>query len=265
MANTIKSEFGVMLRAARDARKLSRANLARRLGISAKTIQSWESGRTFIERLDLIPQLEAELECSLSGLIARAAGSHSPTLPDSDSGPSESIGTALREKLHTRPGPLAVKFIPVPGLPPGRPVDPERLEAEWVALPLLKMSILAKPVASLELRDVVRHVLIPREWVPRASILVASRVSDSAMQPVLPLGSTVIINLRPQSPAALAGRPVLLDLAERGTRIRQLEPNSGSGGSGFQVTGISARQRFSFKPEQGDRILGTVVGVLTQL
>ncbi|MDR1535410.1 MAG: helix-turn-helix domain-containing protein, partial [Planctomycetota bacterium] len=48
MSKNIKFEFGRLLRQSRDAKGMSRVSLARRLGISPKTIQSWEMGRTFI-------------------------------------------------------------------------------------------------------------------------------------------------------------------------------------------------------------------------
>jgi transcriptional regulator with XRE-family HTH domain len=54
----MKQRFGKTLRKARDSNRLSRAKLGEMLGVSMKTIQSWEMGRTFPEDLDLIPDLE---------------------------------------------------------------------------------------------------------------------------------------------------------------------------------------------------------------
>lgn len=57
----IRKRFGEKFRLARDDASLSRAKLAKKLGISPKTIQSWEMGRTFIEDLSLIPKLNRAL------------------------------------------------------------------------------------------------------------------------------------------------------------------------------------------------------------
>ncbi len=70
--DTIKTKFGKLFRAARDTKRLSRAALGMRLGISPKTIQSWENGRTWIEKLSLIPAIESELDVSISEIIRRA-------------------------------------------------------------------------------------------------------------------------------------------------------------------------------------------------
>lgn len=58
----IRKRFGEKFRLARDEMNFSRAKLAKKLGISPKTIQSWEIGRTFIEDLSLIPKLNRTLQ-----------------------------------------------------------------------------------------------------------------------------------------------------------------------------------------------------------
>ncbi len=189
MPKDIKAEFGRLMRLSRDAKGMSRATLAMRLGISPKTIQSWEMGRTFIERLDLIPQLEAELECSLSTLIARATGA---TVAAEDRPPAieeHQMGLASQQRLLTRPGPLSPKFTLADASAAAG--DSEDMEAEWVSVPLLKPAALLGPVFEIQPKDIIKHILIPREWVPRAGVLVAVRMGDSAMMPMIPLGATV--------------------------------------------------------------------------
>lgn len=58
---TIKKAFGEKFKMARNATGYSRAKLSVELGVSAKTIQSWETGRTFPENMSLIPEVEKKL------------------------------------------------------------------------------------------------------------------------------------------------------------------------------------------------------------
>lgn len=67
---SIKTIFGQAFKTARLNKRLSRAALAGRLGISPKTIQSWEMGRTFVEKLDIIPLIEQELGVSFTSLLS---------------------------------------------------------------------------------------------------------------------------------------------------------------------------------------------------
>ena len=77
----IKKSFGKALRLAREAKGFSRANLALRLSISAVSIASWESGRTFIQRLDLIPKMEEELGISIPHILAESLAGKKLTFP----------------------------------------------------------------------------------------------------------------------------------------------------------------------------------------
>jgi transcriptional regulator with XRE-family HTH domain len=237
-----------------------------RLGISPKTIQSWEMGRTFIERLDLIPQLEAELECSLSGLIAKATGA---TVAAADEVRSESeammtehqMGTASQQKLLTRPGPLSPKFT-INTLTPGEEFDLEKLEGDWAAVPLLKPAAVLNPVFGIQPRDIIKHVIIPREWVPRAGVLVAVRMGDSAMMPMIPLGATVVIDMRPMSLTKALTRITALEFAGKGLRIRKVVKDMVSDRYyGASVT-EHGRAQMQIRENKGDRILGEVIGVL---
>lgn len=267
MPKDIKAEFGRLMRISRDAKGMSRATLAMRLGISPKTIQSWEMGRTFIERLDLIPQLEAELECSLSTLIAKATGA---TVGVSAPGEIETLehldghqmGEASQQRLLTRPGPLSPKFTLTTSVDAAATEDAERLEGEWVSVPMMKPTAVLNPIFEAQPKDVVRHVIIPRDWVPRAAVLVAVRMTDSAMMPMIPLGATVIIDLRPLPYEKALGRIAAIEFIGKGLRIRRVKRDeTGERYYGAAVT-EHGRAQIQIRPHKGDRILGEVIGIL---
>lgn len=286
MPKDIKAEFGRLMRMSRDAKGMSRATLAMRLGISPKTIQSWEMGRTFIERLDLIPQLEAELECSLSTLIAKATGA---TVGSNGNGngngngdghgngtagypeplgqvvDEHQMGTASQQRLLTRPGPLSPKFTLTTAASVASNGDAERFEIEWVSVPMLKPGAVLNPVSETQPKDILRHVIIPREWVPRAGVLVAVRMGDSAMMPMIPLGATVIIDLRPIPLDKAISRIAALDFAGKGLRIRRVVRDmAGERYYGASIT-EHGRAQIQIRPNKGDRILGEVIGVLAPI
>ena len=270
MPKDIKAEFGRLMRLSRDAKGMSRAALAMRLGISPKTIQSWEMGRTFIERLDLIPQLEAELECSLSTLIAKATGA--TVAGGNGNGGDEEIampavdemqmGTASQQRLLTRPGPLSPKFNLTTAAAVAANGDSDRLEIEWVSVPMLKPNAVLNPICDIQPKDIIRHVIIPREWVPRAGVLVAVRMGDSAMMPMIPLGATVVIDLRPVSLEKAISRIAAIEFAGKGLRIRRVVRDmAGERYYGASIT-EHGRAQIQIRPPKGDRILGEVIGVL---
>ena len=267
MPKDIKAEFGRLMRLARDSKGMSRATLAMRLGISPKTIQSWEMGRTFIERLDLIPQLEAELECSLSGLIAKATGATAPgvSAAEPDIVPAvvseAQMGIVSQQKLQTRPGPLSPKFS-VTAIPASAgEIDLDSLESEWVAVPMLKTAAVLNPVFGIQPRDILKHVIIPREWVPRAGVLVAVRMSDSAMMPMIPLGATVIIDMRPLPLDKMLSKIAAIEFSGKGLRIRRVVRHMT--GERFLGAGMTdhGRTPIQIRPDKGDRILGEIIGV----
>lgn len=270
MPKDIKAEFGRLMRLSRDAKGMSRATLAMRLGISPKTIQSWEMGRTFIERLDLIPQLEAELECSLSTLIAKATGAivaTPPVAPDiaPNNGGDVQMGTASQQKLLTRPGPLAPKFNLSTAAAIASNGDAEKFEVEWVSVPMMKPTAVLNPIFETQPKDVIRHVIIPREWVPRAGVLVAVRMGDSAMMPMIPLGATVIIDLRPIPMEKALSRIAALEFVGKGLRIRRvIRDMAGERYFGASMT-EHGRAQMQIRPGKGDRILGEVIGVLASI
>ena len=264
MLNNIKEEFGKLLRQTREARKMSRETLARRLGVSSKTIQSWEMGRTFLERLDVIPRLEVELGGSFSSYIAKAAGlspGAAENAGDVCAPPEKRTASAAPPKPPVRVGPLAIKFdlakSPLAGSGAG-----DELEREWVAVPLLRPGALLNGIANLSPRDVVRHVAFPGEWAPKAGVLAALRVSDSAMMPMIPLGATVIADLRPAPPEKMLGKVAVIAFIDRGVRVRRLVRSMT--GERILAAGVVeySRAMLQFRPDKGDRLLGEVVGVL---
>lgn len=271
MPKDIKAEFGRLMRLSRDAKGMSRATLAMRLGISPKTIQSWEMGRTFIERLDLIPQLEAELECSLSTLIAKATGATvaspqpAPEVIGNGNTNDMQMGTASQQKLLTRPGPLSPKFNLSTAAAIAANGDAEKFEIEWVSVPLMKPNAVLSPIFETQPKDIIRHVIIPREWVPRAGVLVAVRMGDSAMMPMIPLGATVVIDLRPIPLEKALSRIAALEFAGKGLRIRRVVRDM----AGERYFGASmtehGRAQMQIRPNKRDRILGEVIGVLASI
>jgi len=68
---SIKKSFGEKLKLARMAVGYSRAKLAAQLGVSSKTIQSWETGRTFPENMALIPMIEKMLSFFIPDILSQ--------------------------------------------------------------------------------------------------------------------------------------------------------------------------------------------------
>lgn len=252
----IKKRFGKYLRAARDSKKLSRATLSVRLGISPKTIQSWEIGRTFIEDLALIPPIEAELDIAICELIARATRSGRGDV-------AAESATAYGKRRLVKAGPIPPHFdmhtVKSKSLP-----APEKLEGGFAAVPLLRPKAIIKAVSNLTKRDISEYVVIPGEWVPRGGVIVAFRMSDSGMVPMIPLGATALVDRRPLNVTKALNKVVALNLHKKGVRIRCLirEPISNN------LIGMTAlegqRGKALFRPELGDTILGPIVGVLAQ-
>lgn len=271
MPKDIKAEFGRLMRLSRDAKGMSRATLAMRLGISPKTIQSWEMGRTFIERLDLIPQLEAELECSLSTLIAKATGATvgtaaNPAETSTATLDEHQMGSASQQRLLTRPGPLSPKFTLTTAAAIAANGDGDKFEIEWVSVPMLKTGAVLSPIFETQPKDILRHVIIPREWVPRAGVLVAVRMGDSAMMPMIPLGATVIIDLRPIPLDKALGKIAALDLAGKGLRIRKVVRGDSANERYFGASiHEHGRAQMPIRTNKNDRVLGEVVGVLAPI
>ncbi len=258
MTKTIKEEFGKRLRYARDAKRLSRAALGVRLGVSPKTIQSWEMGRTFIEDLSLIPAIESELGVAVSALIAKSVDPSTTPLLAAE--PGEQYG---RKRTPPRAGPIPLQFE-LHAVKTAAQLDEEKLAKQFVAIPMVKPNTLIKPVAELGPRDVQRYVVIPGEWVPRGGVLVATRMGDSAMAPMIPLGATVVIDRRPCPVEKGMNRVVALNLASKGVRIRRLITDPMS----QKIVGVPTiegrRGKIDYREDLGDTILGRLVGIQAQ-
>lgn len=255
---TIKEEFGRHLRNARDTRKLSRAALGLRLGISPKTIQSWEMGRTFIEDLALIPAIETELSISVSQLISQALGGGKV---------SDSAGEETYEPIAIdtpRPGPLHPRINVVSTNVDTETIIDER-NLDVVVVPMIRESACEKPVSQLTKSDIERHVSIPFDWVPRGGVLIACRMNDSGMDPTIHLGAIIIVDRRPPStPEKFIDRIVMMYLNRRGVRVRRLTQDIDTKELEGQTAIPNRRGKVQFKPEIGDKILGKIVGVLAQ-
>ena len=250
----VKQRFGEAFRAARDKKQMSRASLAIRLGISPKTIQSWEMGRTFIEHLALIPEIEHELEISISRIIEMSVN-----------GDQESKLPPLVEGL-VRKGPLPPTFNLQPARDRAASRSDKVAHEDWVMVPVVSSEIIENEIADLYKEDVERQVLIPAEWVPRGGVLVATRMNDGGLEPRIFLGDTIIVDCRPVPPDKNIGQILAFSLAGRGLRIRQLhldceERKLIAGG----WNNMRSRMHYVFQPDKGSRVVGRVVAVLSQI
>jgi transcriptional regulator with XRE-family HTH domain len=254
---SLKTEFGQRFRTARDGKKLSRAALAMRLGISPKTIQSWEMGRTFIEDLSLIPAIESELGVSFAHLLGQADESGAGLAAE----PVAVYGTrtkAVRPSERAPTGPLR----PVVNAVDAEKLDADEAEEAYVAAPLLRPSAAQTEPANLRTKDVQRYVLFPAEWCPRGRVVVAFRMSGASLAPAIPQGAHVIVDRRPIDPERLDGRFAALWVADRGLRIRQIEIDPQTGAIHGVPFGEKTRGSVELDFDKGDEILGRVLGHL---
>lgn len=247
----IKADFGKRLRKARDAKRFSRQVLGVRLGVSPKTIQSWEMGRTFIENLSLIPAIERELEISISSLIDEATCNTGVSL-------NEPQPPEYGSKRRAMPivGPLALGFNLIASK---EEVDPQ----DFRAVPVVKPATLAEGVDKLQKKDILSHTVIPADWVPRGSVILATRMADSTLEPLVRHGSMVIIDRREQDPDKCVGQAVVMLVHNKGVRIRMLEDGARRGLYDGAPYGNNRRGKIAYQPEKGDRIIGRVVGVMS--
>lgn len=253
--NTLKTGFGKCFRDAREACKLSRAALGLRLGISPKTIQSWEMGRTFPEDLSLIPAIEQELGISFSDMIS-ASMEHVPSTMAAEASPSYGRGRKRMDRAVT--GPLAVQVTVV-----GKNAD-EVDNADYIAVPMVKPSSAQKQASELLDEDIVKNVLFPAEWIKRGRLLVAFRMKDSAMEPYIPHGAAVLVDTRQTQPDKLYGQIVAFWQPDKGLRIRRMAVNPDG-----TPTGLPGREggrgKIELQFEGEDRILGVVIGFMAAL
>jgi len=69
---TIKAEFGKLLYRNRKAKSLSREIVADELGISTRTLANWEKGKTFIEDLSIIDDMDKNYDINIPTLLQQA-------------------------------------------------------------------------------------------------------------------------------------------------------------------------------------------------
>jgi transcriptional regulator with XRE-family HTH domain len=253
--STLKHEFGKRFRAAREDHKLSRAALAVRLGISPKTIQSWEMGRTFIENLSLIPAIEAELNTTFAELLGQVESGAAQKVAEAP----PPYGATAKPSDRAAAGPLRPVFA-IAGEMDKKTLEAK--EAEYLAAPLLKPGSANKDVAELLQKDIKNYVLFPRQWATRGRVLVAYRMADSALTPAVPQGSHVLVDRRTTSAKRLEGRFAALWLADRGMRLRQIELDPDGAVHGVPY-GSNTRGAVAVRPDRGDEILGKVLGFVS--
>jgi len=129
---------------------------------------------------------------------------------------------------------------------------------------MIKPGCANKDVSELTRRDIFRYVLYPAEWVPRGRVIVAYRMSDSALVPAIPQGGTAIIDRRAKDVERLKGEFAAIWLHDRGLRIRQIDI-ADDGRIYGKPYGNRKRGLIAIKPEKGDEILGQVLGVMAPL
>ncbi|MFH0912017.1 MAG: S24 family peptidase [Planctomycetota bacterium] len=259
MSYNLKKVFGQRFRAAREAKKLSRAALSLRLSISPKTIQSWEMGRTFIENLSLLPAIESELQINVIQLLAAPPAEEENLAAESPAGYGAKHIVRATERVPAGPQ------FPIVLFPHTDETTIPDLQNAYVAVPLLKPASAAKPIDEIQKKDIVRQCLFPASWFVRGHTVVAYRMADSSMAPSIRLGAVVLVNRRQTSPNRLNGRMAAIWLADRGLRIRRIlvDPEDGS------VEGVPdldrTRGRIRVDLEGKDRLLGSVLGLYEPL
>lgn len=257
LSQKFKHKFGRHFRRARDKQGLSRAKLGEMLGISPKTVQSWESGRTFIEDLSLISSINEIMDIDLWNLLAKiTSGRRPPSIAESAAIYGNSPLGCMKTPSDT---PLKLHTTPTT-----KPTATEQAVQASARTPVLRPRALQKPISELTQNDITHYTVIPSSWTPRGGVLVAIPMTDTRMMPIIPQGSTVVIDRRPLSAKKASGRIVALSLMEGCVRIRRLIKDADSG----KLVGATAlgekRGRVIFDAENGDSILGKVVGVLAK-
>lgn len=68
----IRCAFGLALYEARQAADYSRQGLGEKVGVSLQTVQSWETGRTFPEKLDVLAKVGKLLKFDVGAALNAA-------------------------------------------------------------------------------------------------------------------------------------------------------------------------------------------------
>lgn len=260
VTNEIKEDFGRRLRAARDAKGLSRQVLSARLGVSPKTVQSWEMGRTFIEKLSLFPLIERELGISLSEIIEQAMLQDSGKKTKKASASKASYGS--REPIESSVSetePVTFAFNQVrANVELG-----SEISDNYYAIPIIKPSAISKTVFDLKESDVIDHTIINKEWVPRGGVMVAFVADDSGLEPTIPVGSLIVVDRRELISEKSIGRNAAIFQKGKGLKLRKLEEGDKGGLKAVTADGKN-RGSFEIKADKGDIILGRIIAVLAK-
>jgi len=92
----IKASFGAKFEIARKNAGFSRAKLGEVIGVSGKTIQSWENGRTWPENMSLIPNIERILGIFIPKILGETVREEVAKITKSDP-PKASVETTVEE------------------------------------------------------------------------------------------------------------------------------------------------------------------------
>ena len=256
ITNEIKEDFGKRLRAARDARGLSRQVLSARLGVSPKTVQSWEMGRTFIEKLSLFPLIERELGISIAQIIEEAM------LPETTNTkrvaePQAAYGSNKQDNEEDQP--LTFGYSQVKASIEFSAESSDK----FAAIPVIKADSLGKEVHDLTESDVINHTVISREWVPRGGLMIAFKAEDNGLEPTVPANSIVVIDRRPVNLDKIYGKNVAVIQKNKALKLRKIE--EGKNKNSFRAVPANGKSRGSFelKFDKGDRILGKIIAVFS--
>jgi len=91
----IKTSFGAKFEIARKNAGFSRAKLGTQIGVSGKTVQSWENGRTWPENMSLIPVIEKILGIFIPKILGETVREEvEKAIPASESKPQKIIRRA---------------------------------------------------------------------------------------------------------------------------------------------------------------------------
>jgi transcriptional regulator with XRE-family HTH domain len=185
--------------------------LARRLGLPARTWYNYETGVTVPAEvlLAFIDQTGASPLWLLSGEGSKYRRARDEQIL-SDLSPIELIRRGL-EKLEQEPSNVVL-------------VAPENLPreamSEFVAVSLVPLrELLRKPVDPTQVEG---YIMAYRRWLPNPNETVGVRLEDDAMHPILPSGSIVAVDRSVTDLPALQGRLVAA-CPEREPLIRWLD------------------------------------------
>lgn len=243
----IKSRFGALLRAARERQKISRANLAQKLDVSPKTVQSWEMGRTFIEDLSLVPHMEAELGISFHEIIELALSSDE----------HRSVKDASDQMIATE-----VPRIKMPLYTPDTLViDTDGVSPAYKAIPEVTPATLETKVRQLQRSHILGYIPVPAAWCPRGGVIVATRIHDKNMEVMFPKTAILILDLRAYPVEKCIGRTVIVKKVGNSSPLIRIVTNDLVTDNYFAICAGNTRKGLvPIDIQSGDRILARVLG-----